>query len=190
MKQLDVINLMLGTMGEKPLNSLQDSHALLSAALGKLDEKSRSIQARGWWFNQEEITLTPSSLDSGIYLPNDALSVQSPSYSVVKRGNRLYNLKGGSFVFTAPVAVQLKRQVAFEDLDDVAASYISAAAILQFQIDYDGDTIKARMLREDMLEARTTFMAEHTRQRKVNFIDSSYRLQRLKSFTRNVRAGI
>jgi ribosomal protein L21 len=115
--------------------------------------------------------------------------VVAPSYNVVKRGNRLYNLQGGSFTFTSSIDVQLKRLVDFEDLDDIAASYISAAAILQFQMDYDGDTAKARMLREDMIEARIVFMAEHTRQRKVNFIDSNSRLQRLKSVTRNARAG-
>lgn len=187
MQILTVVNLMLGTMGEKPLNSLTDSHALLSAALGKLDENNRSIQSDGWWFNMEELTLEPSPIDDAIYLPNDCLSVRTPSRNLVKRGNRIYNLDGGSYEFTSSLDVELIREVEFEDLPEIAATYISKVAVLSFQSDYDGDTARARLLAQEIERAYIGINSAHTRNRKVNFLDSNTTLTRLKSITRGVR---
>lgn len=189
MLTLDVVNLMLGTMGEKPLNSLTDSHAMLSAALGKLDEYNRSIQADGWWFNMEELTLSPNVLDNSIYLPNDCLSVRTPIYNVVKRGSRLYNLTGGTYDFTADIDLELIRLVEFEDVPDIAATYISKRAILAFQSDYDADTTKMRNLGEEVRAALIGINSAHTRNRHPNFIKSNVRLARLKRITSQARTN-
>jgi hypothetical protein len=190
MQILSVVNLMLGTMGERPLNSLTDSHAMLAAALGKLDETNRSIQADGWWFNMETQTLTPSVIDSSIYLPNDCLSVRTPLRNLVKRGARVYNLDGGSYEFTADLDVEMIREVEFEDLPEIAATYIAKKAILAFQVDFDGDTAKARLLNEDIRLAFIGINSAHTRNRKANFLDSNIRLARLKQLTQGARRFI
>lgn len=187
MQTLSVVNLMLGTMGEKPLNSLTDSHAMLSAALGKLDELNRSIQSDGWWFNTEYLTLTPSVIDNSIYLPNDCLEVRTPLQQLVMRGNRIYNLDGGSYEFPANMDVTLIREVEFEDLPEIAATYISARAILSFQTDYDGDTAKARQLAENVRVALIGINSAHTRNSKANFLASNTRLARLKYVTQGAR---
>lgn len=187
MQTLTVVNLMLGTMGEKPLNSLTDSHAMLPAALGKLDENNRAIQADGWWFNMEDLQLTPSNIDASIYLPNDCLSIRTPIYNLVKRGNRVYNLDGGTYEFTAPLDVELIREVEFEDLPEIAATYISKKAILAFQVDYDGDTAKARLLDNEIRQAFIGINSAHTRNRRSNFIKSNVRLARLKYVTQGAR---
>jgi hypothetical protein len=72
MLTLTVVNLMLGTLGEKPLSSLTDSHALLPAALGKLDVCNNEIQADGWWFNMEDLILYPNPADSPSTCPTTA----------------------------------------------------------------------------------------------------------------------
>lgn len=187
MQTLSVVNLMLGTMGEKPLNSLTDSHAMLSAALGKLDETNRAIQSDGWWFNTEHLTLTPSVIDNAIYLPNDCLEVRTPLQQLVMRGNRIYNLEGGSYEFTANMDVTLIREVEFEDLPEIAATYISARAILAFQVDYDGDTAKGRQLQANVELAFIGINSAHTRNSKSNFLDSNTRLARLKYVTQGAR---
>lgn len=188
MQTLAVVNLMLGTLGEKPLNSLTDSHAMLPAALGKLDENNRAIQADGWWFNMEDLTLTPSVIDNAIYLPNDCLAVRTPTANLVKRGNRIYNLTGGSYEFTSDLDVELIREVEFEDLPEIAATYISKKAILAFQADFDADTAKARLLAEEIRMAFIGINTAHTRNRKANFLTSNVRLQNLKNLTRGARS--
>lgn len=200
MLRLSVVNEMLGTMGESPLNSLDDPHTFLGAALNMLDKNDATIQARGWWFNTEDITLPPSALDSAIYLPGDTISVNvyptlggASTSNIVQRGRRLYNTNGGTYVFASPVRVSLKRRVDFEDMPETAAQYIASLALLQFQSLYDGDTAKSRELSSRVNGPAGTFQAiqrEHTRESQANLLRSNPRLQRLKSITRGVRAQI
>lgn len=190
MQQLSVVNLMLGTMGELPLNSLTDSHTMLPAALGKLDEWNRAIQSEGWWFNMEELTLSPSEIDNAIYLPNDCLEVRHVNSNVVKRGTRLYNLNGGSYEFTGDMNLELIREVDFEDIPEVAASYVSKMAIMAFQSDYDADAQKMRILQEQVRIALTDINSAHTRNRKSNFLRSNTRLALLKQVTQGARRNL
>jgi hypothetical protein len=187
MQTLAVVNLMLDTMGELPLNSLTDTHAMLATALEKLDETSRATQAKGWWFNLETVTLIPSVIDNGIYLPNDCLEIRTPLFNCVQRGNRIYNLAGGTFAFTGPMDIELIRLVEFEDLPAVAATYISRMAVHAFQTSYDGDTAKTRTLEQGIGLALVDINSAHTRNRKSNFLDSNVRLARLKFVTQGAR---
>lgn len=200
MRTLDVVNEMLGTMGEAPISSLEDPHTFRGACLSTLNNQNARIQSRGWWFNSEAITLSPSALDSSIYLPGDTINVRVPRASAedtspyVQRGRRLYNTNGGTFVFTTAQDVTIIRQVPFEELPELAAQHIAASAVVQFQSKYDSDSIKTRELR-DRVEHPTTgtlfyLVAEDMRNRRVNLIDSNSRLQRLKSLTNGARRFI
>ena len=54
MTKLDIINDMLATIGEAPLNELDARHPHVAAGLRILDQKNREIQVNGgagWWFN-------------------------------------------------------------------------------------------------------------------------------------------
>lgn len=190
MLTLTVVNLMLGTMGEKPLNSLTDTHAMLAACTSGLDEANRRIQAEGWWFNMELITLTPSLIDGSLNLANDVLEVHTSKANYVKRGTRVYNLDGGTYVFTIPEKVEVLRLVPFDSIPEVAASYIAMVAIRKFQTDYDGDTAKTRDIEKEVERTQMECNAEHTRCRKVNLLDSNSRLQRLKQVTNGARRYI
>ena len=204
MKTLDVVNEMLGTMGETPLNTLDDPHAFRGACLSTLARVNREVQAKGWWFNSELLTLSPSALDSSIYLPGDCLGVRVPrkatgasTRNYVKRGRRLYdtgsNGDAGTYVFTADVTVDIFRLIPFEDdLDEVAANYIASQAVLQFQSKYDGDTAKGRELEKRISGPTGTFAAfqrAETQNQQVNMIESNVALQRLKRITRGARYG-
>lgn len=187
MDKLTVVNRMLATMGEKGLNSLADAHAFKADALDMLESVSRKVQTRGWWFNTEKITLTPSPIDDAIYLPNDCLSIRTDSSTLVKRGNRIYNLDGGSYEFTGDETISLIRLVEFEDLEETAADYISAMAVLQFQSDFDGDSRRRDELAEEVRDTRVEIGKAHIRGQQANVIYSNYRLQRLKTTTRSAR---
>lgn len=187
MQILTVVNRMLGTLGEKPLNSLTDTHRFLAACQDKLTEVSVRIQGEGWWYNMEEVTLTPSIIDQAIYLPNDCLEVRNDLYNLTKRGSRVYNLKGGSYEFNEPLDIILIREVLFEEIPQLGASYIAATAVHEFQTVYDGDTAKTRDLAAIATTARAMANAAHTRNRRVNLIKSNYTLQRLKATTEAIR---
>lgn len=198
MQTLDVVNEMLGTMGEAPLNTLDDPHRFRGACTSTLNKLSRSTQAKGWWFNREVLELAPSALSSEIYVPGDTINVRyprqnlmAPVRNIVQRGRRLYDLDGGSYVFTSAVTLEIIRLVPFQELPETAAQFIADQAVLQFQSKYDGDSSKTRELAGRLsgpLGSMVAMNIEETRNRRGNMILANERLQRIKAVTRGARA--
>lgn len=182
MLTLTVVNRMLATLGEAPLNALTDPHTFRGAALTKLDTRDATVQTKGWWFNRELLTISPNVGDSKLYLPGDVINIIVPGrLDIVQRGRVLYDTVNGTNLFTESVDAQIIRRIPFEDLSDLVAEYIAAAAVLEFQSDYDGDSNKMRVLQTIAADATREFHAEATRQTRYNMLDSNARLQRLKA---------
>lgn len=184
---LTTVNDCLGTMGELPLTSLLDPHPLSAAAVSILDTVNREFQAKGWWFNREQTTLTPSVPDGFLNLPADAISVRTLDRKHVQRYRKLYNTDGGTYVFTAPQDIELVRLVPFEESPELFGAYVAAETVLRFQKRYDGDSTKTRQLADERLAARIGCNSEETRQVHANLIEGNQRLSYIKSSTRSVR---
>lgn len=182
MLTLTVVNRMLATLGEAPLNALTDPHTFRGSALAKIDGKDSTLQAKGWWFNRELLTLSPNIGDSKIYLPGDVTNVMIPNrLDVVQRGRVLYDTVNGTNLFTESLDAVIIRRIPFEELPELAAEYIAADAVLEFQSDFDGDSNKRQLLAATYKTAMLEFNAEATRQSRYNVLESNARLQRLKS---------
>lgn len=184
---LTVVNNCLGTMGEAPLNAIDDPHPYRAACISILNTVNREFQARGWWFNREQLTLAVGALDSSIYLPGDTINVRTADRNIVQRYRRLYNLDGGTYVFTEDQDVELVRLVPFEEAPELFAAYAAAETVIRFQKRYDGDSTKTRQLQDEQRDARIAVTAEETRQVKANLIESNVRLSYIKSSIRGVR---
>ncbi|WNV48171.1 tubular tail protein A [Caulobacter phage Quill_5.2] len=171
LSELDVINDMLATLGESPLNDLSDDHPLVAAGRRTLRVVSTREQAKKWWFNTELLTLTPDPSSKFIYVPADTISIDTKDIrDYAQRGRRLYNLTTGSYQFTSKVSIRLVREVPFEDLPVCAADFIATSAILSFCSNYDADQAKVRQLKEDKAIAWSTLNAEHIRYKKTNLL--------------------
>lgn len=182
MLTLTVVNRMLATLGEAPLNALTDPHTFRASCLAKLDSKDSALQTKGWWFNRELLSLSPNLLDSKIYLPGDVINVMIPGrLDIVQRGRVLYDTVNGTTLFTEAVDAQVIRRVPFEDLPELVAEYIAADAVLEFQSDFDADSNKRQLLAKTYTDAKLEFNAEATRQSRYNSLDTNIRLQKLKS---------
>lgn len=184
MRKLDVINSMLGSMGEAPLNSLAEPHGFKGAMLGVLTRINKARQAIGWYFNRETVTLPPSATDSGIYVPGDTLGLYGKESKYILRGRRLYDATTGSVVFTAPAEVTLVREIDLEELPELPFQCIASEAVYTFQKNYDGDSTKTRDLREEFGRLLAELRAENTRQAKANLIFSNTRLALIKMRSR------
>jgi hypothetical protein len=187
MQLLTVINDALGTMGEAPLNAEDDPHPFRSAVVSILNTADRGMQARGWWFNREKLTLTPGALDGGLYLPGDAVNVRTEDPTIVQRYRRMYDTANGTYVFTKNVEIELIRLIPYKQTPELYADYIRAEAVLRFQKRYDGDSTKTRELARERDIARMEANAEETRQVGANLLDSNVRLSYIKSRVRMVR---
>ena len=191
MLQLDVVNSMLATMGEAPLNSLTDPHTFRGAAQRTLTNYNRQIQSRGWWFNQEVLNLQPSGVDGKLYLPGDTINVRVPGFpEIVQRGTVMYDTTLGTDVFTEEREVYLIRLLDFEKVPEIVAQFIAASAILNFQTNYDGDSTRTRELKLYEESTKIEANAEETRQLQVNLRTSNPTIAYIKSITRQARANI
>lgn len=172
--ELDVVNDMLATLGESPLNSIDEDHPLTAAALRVLRMVNLGEQAKEWWFNKELITLVPDPVSKFIYTPADAISVDPVvvGQNYVQRGRRLYDTARGSYEFDVPVQCNLVRQLPFEDCPPLFQTYVSITCQIKFQKDYDGDATKASLLQQEWKVAWATFNAEHIRCVSANLLNT------------------
>lgn len=175
MDELDVINDMLATMGEAPLNQIDEDHPYVAAGRRFLWSTNRKVQARGWWFNTEWLNVVPDAESGFIYIPEDVLSAEGRRGLCVNfytvRDRRLYDLTNGTYVITEnPVALEIIREVPFGDLPATAAEAIGANAVLRFQKNYDADAQKTSEQMKDAADSMMMLKAEHIRQVKANFI--------------------
>lgn len=169
---LEVVNSMLGLLGELPVNSITDPHTLIPAALAAITNQNAIVQVDFWWFNVEYPTLIPQAGSGLILVPEDAASVDSltqyPRLAV--RGNRLYNLDDITDVFTQPLRVRLHRVLPFSDAPAIARAHIAAKAKLEFQMAYDGDGTKAQFIQQEIKETYIRLHSEHIRNAKANML--------------------
>lgn len=172
MTELDVINEMLGTLGESPLNDVDEDHPLVAAALRKFRLTNYKEQARKWWFNTEIVTLTPDPVSKFIYVPADTINVdpRSSRDPLVQRGRRFYDPNNATYEITGNVQCMLIRLVPFEDLPATAQAFVSASAKLAFQADFDGDQVKYRQLMDDKRDAYSILNSEHIRNCQTNLL--------------------
>lgn len=183
---LDVVNDCLGTLGEAPLDDMTDAHPYKSACVSILGTVNRTLQGRGWWFNREVATLTPSVPDGFLLLPASTINVRASS-TVVQRHNKLYDRANNTSVFTAPLEVELVYLLDFEEAPELFASYAAAETVWRFQKRYDGDSTKTRQLGEERDTAKAEANAEETRQVAANLIEGNARLSYIKSRVRDIR---
>ncbi len=196
---LDVVNECLASMGEAPLNTLTEPHAFKSSALQRLSDANRRLQATGWWFNIEALTIKPDPLYGKLQVPGDCLRWQSGVRStdtlirgkakpwVVQRGTYLYDTRNQTFVFTEEVTGEIVREVPFDELPQQMSDYVRAEVVMRFQSGFDADTQRRQELAQALQTARLEVKSENTRQLSVNLIDNNVRLQRIKSVTRRLR---
>jgi hypothetical protein len=193
---LDVVNECLATLGETPLNTLLEPHEYRTSAQKALAKANRGLQARGWWFNTEAMTMVPAPGSGIMQLAGDIVKWQSGVRSrdllirsrakpwIVQRGQRLYDTRNRTFVMTEEVTGEITRELPFEDLPPVMADYIAAEAVLRFQSNFDADNSRRQELTKTWEMARIEANAEDIRQAGANAINSNSRLQRIKQVAR------
>lgn len=170
--ELDVVNECLASLGEAPLNSLDDEHPFVANAVRMLRIANSREQAKGWWFNRERVILSPDPQTNFIYVPTDTISVDPVSQwtHLVQRGRRLYDPRGAGYAIGKRVIVTLIRLIPFEELPAPASAYISLCTQRDFQKAYDADRMKVEQILMERNEAYVTLRAEDIRNAGVNLL--------------------
>ncbi|WP_052063895.1 hypothetical protein [Nitrincola sp. A-D6] len=133
--KLEAVNIMLASIGEAPINSLDSGLVDAEMAETILDAVTRSVQSEGWTFNTEySMKLTPD-VDEHIIIPVNTLKIDPVNRSVrlVRRGGKLYDPLNHTFKFKQPVIADIVVALAFEDLPETARRYSAIKAARTFQ---------------------------------------------------------
>lgn len=136
--ELDAINVMLATLGEAPINTLESEEGIspdVAIAKNTLEEINREVQARGWSFNTEEkIKLIPSE-EGEVVLPANCLGF-FPSFfdnALIQRGNRVYDKFNHTYNIGKAIEADIILLLNFEELPEVAKRFITIRAARIFQ---------------------------------------------------------
>ena len=159
--ELEAVNTMLTSIGEQPIQNLNDLAGLSDASIAKqiLDNVSRAIQSRGWIFNTDLDVNMPINQSGEITLSPDILRVDTTSLvrqgdtDIVERGRKLYDRQKQSFTFTSNVKVNQIKLLTFEDLPEPARRYISIRAARIFHDRVVGSGELHRFYQEDEMNA-------------------------------------
>lgn len=166
--KLQVINAMLGSVGESPLNSLDDEeNELLVQALQLYDRTLEEVLSEGWWFNTELAVLSYDQNSDRVKVPNDALVVRAENPNYVVRGLALYDTSKGDYV-KKNVKVELIRLLPIEQIPSPACYLVETACSLAFIRYYDADTSKINQLNSFYEKNRADTMRMHNKCRRTN----------------------
>ena len=142
--ELEAVNVMLSTIGESPVNTLEDDN-VVDAAIARtiLGSINREVQSIGWNFNTEigfpilKDSLGKFPLPANTARVDTVNTVESSSatdYDLVLRGKYLYDRKNHTYSpDTTKVTVDLVVLLDFEDLPETARRYITIKSGRIFQ---------------------------------------------------------
>ena len=136
--ELEAVNVMLGTIGEAPVNSLSGTLPVdVSTAVAVLKEVRRKVLALGWWFNIDYEVQSTLDGSNNIVLATNVLRADltypDPNIILVQRGTKLYNAKTKTYVFTQAPKLTLTYLLDWAELPEQARQYIMHRAARIFQ---------------------------------------------------------
>lgn len=182
--ELEAINTMLSTIGESPVNMVEDTGNVdVVIARQILQSVSREVQARGWHFNTEiNYTITPDS-DGYLVLPKTVLKVDTvypdSSKDVVVRGSKLYDRENHTYVFTDAVKVDMTILLTFDELPEVARNYVTIRASRIFQERVVGSDTLHAFNSQDEARAMVSLMEYEADTADLNILSGNYSVYRI-----------
>jgi len=184
--ELDAVNIMLGTIGESPISSLDAATGVVDAVTAQqiLKEVLIQVQEEGWHFNTEtNFTLTPTADTGEIFLPANCIEVDTMGndrqIDVAVRGRRLYDRIEHTFVFTETLSCDMTLLLEFEDLPQAARHYISIRAARVFQQRVIGSDTLGNFSARDEAMARTALQRYEAKTADHNILTGNYDVMRI-----------
>lgn len=184
--ELDAINIMLGTIGESPINSLEAATGVVDAVTARsiLAEVAVQVQEEGWHFNTDyEFVLTPSVGTGEIFVAPNTIEVDVTPYTsdvdVAIRGNRLYDRKNKTYSFAAAIKADLTILLEFNELPQAARHYITVRSARVFQQRVVGSETLGSFSDADEARALRAMRRYEAKSGDYNILTSNYSVMRV-----------
>jgi hypothetical protein len=180
--ELQAINIMLGTIGESPINSLEETSGVIDAVTARqiLNENAVAVLTEGWHFNSEYDWSFLPNTDGEITVPATIIQADAVDrdVDVAVRGTRLYDKKNHTYKFSAPVKLDCLVLFEFEELPQAAKYYITVRAARVFQNRVVGSETLSSFTERDEVRARVALMRYDHRNADYNMLTGSYSVAR------------
>lgn len=181
--ELDAVNIMLGTIGESPINSIEAASGVSDAIIARqiLNEVAIQVQEEGWHFNVEtNFVLTPADPSKEIFVPDNCIEVDAEDtrVDVAIRGNRLYDRINHTFAFTSDIKCSVVLLLPFEDLPQAARHYITIRAARVFQQRVVGSQVLGAFTEKDEMRARMALRRYESKTADYNILTGNYSVMR------------
>lgn len=184
--ELDAVNIMLGTIGEAPINSLEAATGVVDAVSARsvLAEVTLQVQEEGWHFNTDyEFVLTPTADTGEIFVATNVIEIDctpyDPDVDVAIRGNRLYDRNRKTYSFTKPLKADLTVLLPFNELPQAARHYITIRAARVFQQRMVGSETLGNFTEKDEARAQRAMQRYEARTADYNMLTSNFSVMRV-----------
>ena len=142
--KLEAVNLMLDTIGERPVSSLSSGLADAETAERMFNRVNADVQSVGWHVNRDRKYELTRDSDDKFPLPSTTLSVDTVEehkwINVANRNGYLYDIKNKSLTWTATtnndystLYVDITQEQDYTELPYTLQRYIAAKAAREFQ---------------------------------------------------------
>jgi hypothetical protein len=184
MTKLEAVNIMLGSIGESPIASLDSTgSAYVAIAKSVLDEVSRDVQSEGWHFNTSFKYSLARDVNGKIPVPSNALKVDTNDYhgeyNVTVRSGYLYDLEDHTDVFTEALYCDIVFGFDFEDLPQVARRYIALRAARTFASRVLGDADIYKFISAEESDAKASFESTESFNADLTMLNASWDVYRV-----------
>lgn len=196
--KLDAVNLMLSSIGQTPVNTL-DVQGIRDVAIAELtlDNVTREVLNRGWSFNTDNEWELAFTQDGEILVPAGVLWLD-PVYHyqdfVVRDDNgtlKLWDRENHTFDIQAnhqgPIKVNIIWAYDFEEIPNAARNYIAIRAARKFQANVIASDILYRFTAQDEADALTDLQRLENRTKDRNWFRSGADANLIATRIRNPR---
>ncbi len=157
--ELAAVNEILASIGQAPVNSIDQTNPDVSIAFDTLKSVSREIQAEGWSFNKEHHYPLARDNNKEIAIPNNMLqldvSTKFGAIDAVRRNGKLYNRNTHGYTFEQDLEGDVVWFFDWADLPIPIQDYITAraAAITSSRLVGDNNQFGVLSTREAKMRA-------------------------------------
>jgi hypothetical protein len=175
--KLDAVNMILWSIGETPVNSL-DVSGIRDVAIAelKLDETTRRVLNKGWDFNTDDEWELAADGSGHVLIPANALRVDPMDRSkryVVRddAGQRkFWDKDEHTYVIGETVEVKIVWAYEFDEIPESGRMYIATRAARAFQAGAMGSELLYKFTDRDEREALAEFRRDHALVRNANVL--------------------
>lgn len=171
--ELELVNSILSVSGDAPVQSLDDEYQPVFIIRKIINNISREMQSRGYWFNSEySVVLTQNTVTNKITLPFNILRFEPVDTAYVARGLTVYDRVNRTSFITNDVVADLVLHLTFDELPQSAREYIRARGRVQYNNEYFGEDGLKRDLDTELRVSKQELDKEHIENENINIFDS------------------